>query len=186
MYVMLSTLLLAGSALALPATTPNTIRTDTCLDKSSDVAAWQIRDFDYHASYIFTTPAHQNSWGYVNFTLENSAIPWRATCAAASSQLQDFFYGTVNYDCELPEGTDGEASFSFSRPSGELKVNQTWLCEDPVASFIAQGGIVLDLDCSEEEYTNPDWEVGQIYSSRTITCKPVTVDAPITEKSAGL
>lgn len=97
--------------------------------------AWTVTDFEYHASYVFSTPAHQNSWGYVDFNLSNPAVPDAvATCHAASNQLSDFFYGTVWYDCALNGTTTGggpaPATFAFSRPSGELKVNQTWTCDD--------------------------------------------------------
>ena len=33
----------------------------------------------------------------------------------------------------------------------------------------------LDLACKDETWVNPDWKIGQIYSSRTVTCDPVTL-----------
>lgn len=104
----------------------------TCSNASLHGFKWTVQDFDFHTSYIFSTPAHQNSWGYVNFNLSNPAVPGaRASCSAASSQLSDFFYGTVPYACTVA-GAAGPApaTFAFNRPTGELDVNQTWTCDD--------------------------------------------------------
>lgn len=170
-------LLLAGAALALPATTDDAT---SCTAESSRVKEWTVRDFDFHASYVFTTPAHQNSWGYANFTLENPVLDYKPICSAQSNWLNDFFYGSVVYDCKGgPEGN--EATFTYSRPSGDLRINQTWHCPDENSRFEAEGGVKLDLDCEEEKWQNPDWDMGELYSSRTITCAHVTVAAPIDE-----
>jgi hypothetical protein len=101
-----------------------------CQEKSFNDFVWTVEDFDYHASYIFTTPAHQNSYGYVNFNLTNPALEYKAACSAMSNQLSEFFYGTMNYTCTVPEGSSAETSFAFSRPSGKLDVNQKWTCSD--------------------------------------------------------
>lgn len=106
----------------------------SCTDASLKGFQWTVEDFDYHASYIFSTPAHQNSWGYVDFNLSNPAVPdVLESCSAASSQLEDFFYGTVVYQCAL-NATSTSAktppTFSFNRITGELDVNQTWTCYD--------------------------------------------------------
>ncbi|KAK7723919.1 hypothetical protein SLS64_000250 [Diaporthe eres] len=106
-----------------------------CSETSFGDFEWTVQDFDYHASYIFTTPAHQNSWGYVNFNLSNPAVPdLLASCSAASSQLSDFFYGTMQYNCTF-DGQVGQpgpapAKFTFNRPSGEVVVDQKWVCRD--------------------------------------------------------
>ena len=101
-----------------------------CQASSFGNFAWQVENFDYHASYIFTTPAHQNSWGYVNFNLTNPALEYKAVCSATSNQLSDFFYGTMAYNCTVPDGSTTKTTFDFSRPSGVLNVNQTWTCSD--------------------------------------------------------
>lgn len=107
-----------------------------CSETSFKDFKWTLQDFDYHASYIFTTPSHQNSWGYVNFSLSNPALPdvQVASCNAASSQLSDFFYGTLQYNCtfdgQLGEPGPAPAKFTFSRPSGELVIHQKWVCRD--------------------------------------------------------
>lgn len=105
----------------------------TCSNASLRGFAWTVQDFDFHASYVFSTPAHQNSWGYASFNLSNPAVPGaRASCSAASSQLSDFFYGNLAYTCTSSSTAGGPApaTFSFDRPSGELRVNQTWTCDD--------------------------------------------------------
>jgi hypothetical protein len=93
---------------------------------------WTVDGFDYHASYTFTNPAHQNSWGYVSFNLTNNVVPYTAVCAASSSQLSDFFYGTVDYFCTLPASAPADAAvkFRFNRPSGQLDIAETIICSE--------------------------------------------------------
>lgn len=38
-------------------------------------------------------------------------------------------------------------------------------------TFTGAGATNFTLTCEEEKYENPDWEIGEIYSSRTITCE---------------
>ena len=105
-----------------------------CTNTSFHDFKWTVENFDFHASYIFTTPAHQNSWGYVNFTLFNPAIQSSTQCTAASDQLSDFFYGTVPYECTSAGGVTPpagmSAKFDFTRPTNQLRFNQTWTCND--------------------------------------------------------
>jgi hypothetical protein len=98
---------------------------------------WTVHGFDYHASYTFTNPAHQNSWGYVNFNLTNNVVPYTAVCAASSSQLADFFYGTLDYSCSLPADAPAGASvtFRFSRPSGELDITESIICSEQKTTY---------------------------------------------------
>lgn len=109
----------------------------SCTKSSFGNFSWTVESFDYHASYIFTTPAHQNSWGYVNFNLSNPALSYQAICSAASSQLSDFFYGNFWYTCTLPDGSPPgpKAAFAFNRASGQLDFNQTWSCSDEDAQY---------------------------------------------------
>lgn len=127
-----SLLALAPLVLSSPVSLASRDYSGSCSDLSLKGFEWQVDDFDFHASYIFTTPAHQNSWGYASFNLSNPAVPdVVASCSAQSSQLQDFFFGTQIYQCTV-NGTAGPApaSFAFNRPTGELDVNQTWVCND--------------------------------------------------------
>jgi hypothetical protein len=103
----------------------------TCTQQAAS-SKWVAENFDYHAEYIFTTPAHQNSHGYVNFDLWNTAVAYTATCSATSDQLTDFFYGTQWYPCTLPSTAPAGAvvGFRFNRPTGELDVNGTIMCAE--------------------------------------------------------
>lgn len=187
MQNLFTTLLFAASAMALPtlSSIPRDDEPESCMTKGTHVSEWTVSDFDFHASYIFTTPSHQNSWGYVNFTLENPALDYKPVCSASSSQLDIFFYGTQIFTCETPNEHD-EATFTFNRASGDLRLNQTWSCLEEGGRVMAKGGVVFDLDCKETKYQNDDWKQGQIYSTRDITCEKVTKEAPIEELSAVL
>ncbi|KAK3956152.1 hypothetical protein QBC32DRAFT_332059, partial [Pseudoneurospora amorphoporcata] len=139
-------------------TPPSNPDQPSCATTSFGHFSWALSSFDYHASFIFTTPAHQNSWGYVNFNLTNPAIGSSVTtvCSASSNQLSDFFYGTVQYTCtNTPEGVKsdvGKTTFDFNRPTGELRFNQTWTCRDQdpkyLTTFTGYAAVNLELDCS--------------------------------------
>ncbi|KAK3387870.1 hypothetical protein B0H63DRAFT_471048 [Podospora didyma] len=140
---------------------------------------WKVHGFDYHASYIFSTPAHQNSWGYVNFNLTNNVVPYTATCSASSNQLSEFFFGTMEYPCTLPSTAPaGSAvSFKFSRPTGQLDIKETIICNENkiTGDFVASGAKNLTLTCTNTYYQNPNWTIGQIYSDQEVKCTPVDV-----------
>jgi hypothetical protein len=118
------------SLLPLASATPIQPRAEGCTAASFGDFKWTLSSFDYHASYIFTTPAHQNSWGYVNFNLTNPALPSPAVCSGASSQLSQFFYGNQNFNCSVPVGETGEGKFTFDLASGKLDFDQSWTCDD--------------------------------------------------------
>ncbi|KAG5913712.1 hypothetical protein E4U42_000919 [Claviceps africana] len=177
-----SALLLATVAVAAPAP-PVDPTTNSCTRSSSQTKEWQVKDFDFHASYIFTTPAHQNSWGFVKFTLENPSRGFTSQCEGSSNQLYDFFYGNFAYNCTNP-GPDSESTFAFSRPSGKLTINQSWTCVDEGSRFWAEGATNLTLSCEDKTWQNPDWKIGQVYSSRTVNCGHVDASVPITSMSA--
>lgn len=183
MYSLITAALFATAAVAAPAA-------GTCTSRSTKVTDFQIKDFDFHASWTFTTPAHQNSWGYVNFTLarlggDDDGVPHAAyQCTAASNWLSDFYYGNINYNCTdvagggAGNGLPHRGTFSYSRPDKTLAINQTWDCPEG-SRFWAEGGAVLDLNCHETQYQNPNWTMGQIYSDRVITCDKLSQPVPI-------
>lgn len=129
MYAFVPSLL---TILPLASASPLLRCTDTCTSQSEGNFSWTIESFDFHASYIFSTPAHQNSWGYVNFNLSNPALNYQAACSAISDQLEDFYYGNLAYNCTFPEGIEnpGSATFNFSRPFNVLDIMQSWTCYD--------------------------------------------------------
>ncbi|OIW34683.1 hypothetical protein CONLIGDRAFT_651027 [Coniochaeta ligniaria NRRL 30616] len=153
----------------------------TCAQQAAS-SKWVVEGFDYHAEYIFTTPAHQNSHGYVNFQLWNTAVAYTATCSATSDQLTDFFYGTQWYPCTLPSTAlaGSDVSFRFNRPTGELDVKGTIMCAEngqgAAAVFPAEGTTQLTLTCTDTTWTNPNWTygTGEFYSDREVKCVPDT------------
>ncbi|KAG5975973.1 hypothetical protein E4U55_007516 [Claviceps digitariae] len=183
MRVSASALLLAVSAVAAPANKAQPETHDSCTRQSGQTREWHVKDLDYHASYIFTTPAHQNSWGYIKFTLENPSQKFKSQCEGSSNQLSDFFYGNFVYNCTQPV-SNSAATFTFSRPTGQLMVNQTWTCASEGSRFWAEGGANLTLSCKDETWHNPEWKMGQIYSSRVITCDHLDASIPILEMAA--
>ncbi|KAF2502308.1 hypothetical protein BU16DRAFT_521056 [Lophium mytilinum] len=150
-----------------------TKREECCNDRSKN-PEWTVHGLDYHASYIFTTPAHQNSWGYVNFNLTNTAVDYTVACSGDSDQLSDFFYGNMWYTCQTAEGTP-PAYFRYDRPTGRVDLNQTWVCPDPQypTTYGAYGNATKELTCTDTTWQNPNWTMGQIYSSRTVECNLV-------------
>ncbi|KAI0193682.1 hypothetical protein EV127DRAFT_384776 [Xylaria flabelliformis] len=182
-----------AAVLPLTAAAPYGLSSRSSLEGCKDLSfgsnfAWEVEDFTYSASYHFTTPAHQVSGGSVNFNLSNPGLTEKVACTAYSTWLNDFFYGNVNYNCTKPDGSTTETSFAFSQPSGQLNVNQTWTCtdEDPQypTTFHGYGAVNLTLTCNETNYQNPDWQEGETYSLRTISCAPVTLPLKPYDKTA--
>ncbi|KAI0393952.1 hypothetical protein F5Y17DRAFT_279988 [Xylariaceae sp. FL0594] len=163
----------------------------SCSKVSFSDFSWNVEAFTYHASYIFSTPAHQIASGTVAFNITNPAVPnTKVSCSAYSSQLTDFFYGDFVYTCQQPGAGSKitETTFDYNAVTGHLDVNQTWTCNDqdpkyPI-TFRALGSANLTLHCKEDDYQNSNWTIGQIYSSRTINCAPVNLPIHPTEKSA--
>ncbi|KAF6824742.1 hypothetical protein CPLU01_10691 [Colletotrichum plurivorum] len=184
---LLRALLLAAPALATPLARRGDEPSPSCGQRSGRLAEWTLTNFDYHASYIFSTPSHQNSWGYVSFNVSNPVLDYVVSCEAASSRLSDFFYGEQTYTCTAPDGQSTETSFTFSRPDGAVTLSQAWTCNDDPkypARYTAKGGAVADLTCEETYWENSNWTMGELYSQRTITCDIITLPVPVKEISA--
>ncbi|KAG6001543.1 hypothetical protein E4U21_004100 [Claviceps maximensis] len=173
-----SALLFAAAAMAAPANTDKEPQTHSCTRQSSQTKEWHVKDLDFHASYLFTTPAHQVSAGDISFTLENPSLKFTSHCHANSNHLNDFFYGDFVYNCTQPM-PNAETTFTFSRPSGQLMINQTWICAKEGSRFWAKGGANLTLSCKDDTWHNPEWKMGQTYSSRTVTCDHLNANVPV-------
>lgn len=182
MYHLTVALLAATTALAAPAGISDQ---NSCTSKSTKVTGLLVKDFGFHASYTFSTPAHQIAGGLVNFTLANPVLDYELRCSASSGQLTDFFYGTMNYNCtdDQTGKQTQQGTFSYSRPTNEIAVNQTWRCPEQ-SIFWAEGTAKLNLSCHETNYQNPNWTMGQIYSNRVITCDKHTQPVPLTSLRA--
>lgn len=188
-----SFLALGIPALAVPCGGDNTNPGHgTCTSTSARENSWTLHNLEYHASYTFSTPSHQIPSGHVNFTLTNPALDYAAHCEAYSSRLTDFFYGELTYDCAIPADAKDRgdmASFTYSEPQGRVTLNQTWVCPEGGNGngkrWHATGNVTVDLDCETTRWKNPDWQIGEIYSTRTVSCVPVTVEARMEEKGHG-
>jgi hypothetical protein len=178
-------LLLGLTATASPISTriAEAIEAVGCSAISFKSMSWTASNFDFRASVIYSTPAHlASAWGYVSFDLFNPADQSTTHCDAASSQELNFFYGTVQYKCNDPR-----SSFDFDRASGQLRVNQSWVCSDqdpqnPI-TFTGRGDVKLRLECTETTSTTPNWTLGEIYSSIDTKCAPVESEIKPTELS---
>lgn len=114
-------LALAATASAAPASTA------VKASETTSELTWTVSNFDFHADYIFTTPAHQNSWGYVSFALSSDKTDLVYSCSTSSSRLTDFFYGETEYQCALPQGAPegSKAGFRYNRTDGTLTLSET-------------------------------------------------------------
>lgn len=134
MYLIsLLSLMAVASAIPSPQPSPQAV---SCTPTASTLW-WVVSGLYYHESHIFSTPAHQNSWGYVAFNMTNSITGTTSQCEAASDQLNDFFYDTQSYDCEdLDPATGGGSSFTFNRPGKQLQVEQDWYCVEGANRYV--------------------------------------------------
>jgi hypothetical protein len=136
---------------------------------------------------IYSTPAHLAvAEGTVTFNLSNSAVSYVTHCAASSSRGFGFFFGDQTFNCDaVPNQPVADAAvFTFSEPDGTFKVNATWVCDEAAQpkpkgggkketeTMLASGSGAVKLDCLTDSYQNPNWQIGEIYSRTTVTCKP--------------
>jgi len=87
---------------------------------------WSINGFHYRSSVIYSFPSHRIASGTVDFNLTNPALPHALACSAYSTQMMDFFYGNMWFQCTGPDDT--EASFQFDKSSGRVDLQQKWSC----------------------------------------------------------
>lgn len=160
-------LALAATASAAPASTA------VKATETTSALTWTVSDFDFHADYIFTTPAHQNSWGYVNFALSSDKTDLVYSCSTASSRLTDFFYGETEYQCSAPEGAPegSAASFKYNRTDGTLTLKETVVGDE---TYTVSGSTTVQTTCTDEtEGPSPNWQIGEIYTWRKVVCEKV-------------
>ncbi|KAK3345532.1 hypothetical protein B0H65DRAFT_208578 [Neurospora tetraspora] len=166
----------AVSALALAATATAAPANTTAKATESGLT-WTVKDFDFHADYVFTTPAHQNSYGYVKFTLTSDKTGLVYGCSAQSSQIPDFFYEFNDaYPCTAPQGAAegikaSWASFKYNRPDGKLILEETIVPAEG-ETYTASGSTTIKTTCTDESKgPNPNWQIGENYSERHIVCE---------------
>ncbi|KAI0876681.1 hypothetical protein GGS24DRAFT_211283 [Hypoxylon argillaceum] len=153
--------------------------TPGCTSASFANFSWTIEAFTFHGQNVYTTPAHLNPYGTVNFNLSNPALGEDVKCSASSSAITDFFYFGITYTCTSPTGSTAKTYFDYNRPTGTVDINQTWSCTDDVypVTFTALGSVNLTLACQTTFYTNPNWQpgTGAIYSEQDTNCTPLTL-----------
>lgn len=180
-----TTLLLATGAVAAPALSIVSRKTESCMARGAKVSSWNVHDFTYEASHTYTSPKKSVYSSKASFTLENSALSYKATCKG-TSQSKDFLNGSVSYNCKSETGDS--ASFTFDHKTGVLAIDQSWSCVAEGGRFEAKGSKTLKLACKDSTYKNPKYTEGKsgLYSHRLTSCEPITTKVPITEMSAVL
>ncbi|KAK0651057.1 hypothetical protein B0T16DRAFT_344745 [Cercophora newfieldiana] len=131
---------------------------------------WKIPAFDYHESYTFTTPAHQNSWGYVDFNLTNNLVPYATPCKAQNNRMFDFYGETPAFACTPPDEAPlgAAANFRFNKKTGQLDVEETVVVEGE--SVLVAGSVNVTLTCTDKTEINENWVIGEVYSQRDVKC----------------
>jgi hypothetical protein len=156
------TLALAGQALSRAADR-------VCTAASSATLVWRINTFEFQANETTVSPNPEFVQGIANFTLENSALGYKTVCRGESQRKPDYFYGDIVYDCAMPADAAGDkTSFSFTRKTRMLEINQTWACEKDGSHFSGHGVVKLQLACNEMLRKNRF--NGKDFSSRTEDC----------------
>ncbi|KAK4214273.1 hypothetical protein QBC37DRAFT_156958 [Rhypophila decipiens] len=170
---------------------------NACIATSIHDFSWSL-SLEYHASYTFTTPAHQNSWGAVSFNLTNPAVDKKlgtVNCRMDSNRLTDFFYGDQWYPCTASEpqvaGVLPDTQFRFFTHT-RFDLNQTWVCNECLTAkkqkpvkFAALATTQLEMKCTDTSWVNPNWTFGSgaFYSTRDVKCEPVKLNLkPYEEK----
>ena len=159
--------LLAAGAAAAPAA--------TCSSLSQTDFAWSVTYLQYNTSIVFSTPAHQVDSGIIQFNVSNPAFPGKPAtqCKAYSTRPNDFFYGDQVFTCSAGTTEGGlTTTFTYNAPAKSLALNQSWSCAGEQTSFAYAGTVDLSsaLNCENTAYANPDWSIGEIYTSNITTC----------------
>ncbi|KAK4455286.1 hypothetical protein QBC34DRAFT_315404, partial [Podospora aff. communis PSN243] len=131
---------------------------------------WKIPLFDFHESYTFTTPAHQNSWGFVDFNLTNNLVSYTASCKAQNNRMFNFYGETPAFACTPPDEAPlgAAANFRFNRLTGQLDVEE-WIVQGEEKVLVA-GSMNVTLACTDETTVNENWVIGEVYGQRDVRC----------------
>ncbi|QUC21655.1 uncharacterized protein UV8b_05898 [Ustilaginoidea virens] len=152
-----------------------------CTSLSGSTVSWKMLDFDFHSWRAMSSPTEGTGAGFVNFTLQNTALVNRFACEAASARTPDFFYAGDVYECRGSLADPGDkTSFSFDRAKGLLHIDQEWVCERDGSRFVGVGEVRLDPKCREDRYSNDHWKQGQLYEAASVQCGKVAGTVSIT------
>ncbi|PVH94567.1 hypothetical protein DM02DRAFT_188542 [Periconia macrospinosa] len=165
-------LLFFTSPLALALTLPP--RAEPC-----DAARqWTIPNVDYSSQITYSTPAHMaTSRASIEFTYTSSTNSETSSCTGYSTGQQDsgaFFAFPNPTGCTEAPGSATVSTFSYTGPTKNLNINETFTCEGN--TYLAAASTQLALQCKETVYNNPNWTTpGDIYSAKTVACEPLSV-----------
>ncbi|KAK4173691.1 hypothetical protein QBC36DRAFT_303435 [Triangularia setosa] len=160
----------------IPTASPKPVlsRDGVCWNSILDLE-WSVSQLEYQSS-VATVPGEESSaWGYISFSLSNTATTYTADCTAASNTNANsgFFDGEQDYLCSLSEGAPegSQVAFKFNRTTGSLSLQEVILCSEGEISgtFIIRGNTDLSLACSEEISENED------FTNSEVSCEPVNI-----------
>jgi hypothetical protein len=139
MNALLTTVLLfAYTALAAPQAYPTQPPAETCGRRSPQAKSLQLTNFYLHSREEFTTPSHQNSYGYLSFEVHNPILDYVIQCDTMSTTLPEFYSAGREWTCYAPPGIGGSVTFSYDRSTGKLDLIQKWVCyDDPVYPYVS-------------------------------------------------
>jgi hypothetical protein len=105
----------------------------SCDAISKSRLAIAFTNFQYGASWVFSTPAHlATAQAAVSFTVRNNLIPVPIACSARSSQVYAFFTGAPSYACDVsqvPAAVGAKVGFTFDTAgNGTVGLTASWNC----------------------------------------------------------
>ncbi|KYK57104.1 hypothetical protein DCS_04111 [Drechmeria coniospora] len=161
MFEVLTTLLLAGSAMASPSKLMASISADG--EAKADGCGGMVY---WHTSEIY-------------FTLHSTAVDFEAQCGAEAALISDLD-GQSHHGCNMTKaGNSDVATFSFAQGTGELKIQVQGRCNDTSNAWEAEGGAKLELPCRVWSRT---WNVRKAdtpFFTRDIFCPIGSVEVPM-------
>ncbi|KAF2105820.1 hypothetical protein BDV96DRAFT_607927 [Lophiotrema nucula] len=126
----------------------------TCLD---------LNQIHYDSYMIYSTPSHLAVYGgTIQFNVSNPAVP---------------VYYEVLGPSESPKGATGETTFTYSRPGNVFAVNQTYTVHGK--KFLATGTAGANLTCQTVFWQNPNWTIGELYTTTDVHCGPNELKLPV-------
>ncbi|KYK60507.1 hypothetical protein DCS_01644 [Drechmeria coniospora] len=185
---LLATPIVAGLAIASPATAVDFVRGPNDATKSKLENWWTVRGFNFYQSIIFHSRDNHTSSSYINFSLTHPAVPYTARCSAEtgktsgsslSKKMLDFLYGANTYLCRVPN-TGDSARFRYDSLTGELSISHIFIYPYTGVGYYNVTGSVR-LNCAEDFEHEPNWTKEQVYSNRTMACTDITVKFPATK-----
>ncbi|CAF3512997.1 unnamed protein product [Fusarium graminearum] len=163
----LSLVLMATSALAIPAKLPSKAPAPTCMEKGTKVSEWKLTDFVYNVQKSTNTAT-------VEFDLHNAALDYTANCYGKSVSKKALFDGKTDYTCKVPNGADS-ATFKYNHKKGVISIFQHWACVQEGGWFEAIGN-----------KTSTETKSNCHSTTKSETCTKASFTVPVLEMRAVL